>query len=199
MHLGIAALRRQIDMIRPGPCPRLQSSRDLAPQASLPVLAHAPSPMNRKQLKFREEVVIRSRTVLAVLADIGLLVPVEPDISTRPAIASTPTDWLASPSPAIFGTYGAGISRLYSLSQSTSANHPWAKMSEEPARKLPYRFDRSPTSRFLSSSFARASKYVGYRTLPAIIYFQHPSLLRRIGLTFSYSFMGLPSSVKKGG
>src|SRR3954467_3442998 len=50
------------------------------------------------------------------------------------------THWLASPSPSILGTYGAGISLLYNLSQSTSANQPWLKMSAEPLRKFPYRF-----------------------------------------------------------
>lgn len=122
----------------------------------------------RSKLKLHEEMIIWTIADLAVGTNIRLLISVESncvlyfsfgvDIST---CISGLTHWLASPSPSILGTYGAGISRLYNLSQSTSANHPWANISEEPALKLPYRLVRSPINRFFKSSFASTSKYVG--------------------------------------
>lgn len=122
----------------------------------------------RSKLKLREEMIIWTVANLPISTNIRLLVAIEPAwhfiFQFRAEISiciSGPTHWLASPSPSILGTYGAGISRLYSLSQSTSANHPWANISEEPALKLPYRLVRSPISRFFKSSFASASKYVG--------------------------------------
>lgn len=79
-------------------------------------------------------------------------------VSFRPLQIPAGTHWLASPSPSILGTYGAGISRLNSLSQSTSANHACVKMSADPPRRLPYRFVRSPVSRCVSRSRAEGSK-----------------------------------------
>ena len=106
--------------------------------------------------KIGEIMVILSLALPPIIADICLLIAIESSNQLRSRCSET--HWLASPSPSILGTYGAGISRRYNLSQSTSANQPWAKMSEDPARRLPYRFVKSAINRFLSNSFARVSK-----------------------------------------
>lgn len=58
--------------------------------------------------------VMNASARLAVFRDIGLGVSIKPAITMSTANLFNPsaqTYWLASPSPSILGTYGAGISR----------------------------------------------------------------------------------------
>jgi hypothetical protein len=104
---------------------------------------------------------VSSSTSLAVFRHISFGVSIESGesiVSANKSADMPRTYWLASPSPSILGTYGAGISRRYSFSQSTSLNQGCKKISAAPLRRFPNRLLKSPTSRFLSSSLAVASK-----------------------------------------